>query len=157
MIGIVIVILLMILANTTQNDSEGISGGTTGTPAKSPPKKYLKVLSLIKTGMPSVIHNENPLSALHKAKVVMNVGIKNFVLAIKKNFNTYHSNVTWEEKQDIIKRSLTLLPLMMLARVDGKSPVEYIKNNNEKNKLRRIALDLIKIQNYDFNTFVNNL
>ena len=34
MIGIVIVILLMILANTTQNDSEGISGGSTGTPAK---------------------------------------------------------------------------------------------------------------------------
>ena len=62
-----------------------------------------------------------------------------------------------KETQDIIKRSLTLLPLMMLARVDGKSPVEYIKNNNEKNKLRRIALDLIKIQNYDFNTFVNNL
>ena len=34
MIGIVIVILLMILANTTQNDSEGISGGSTGAPAK---------------------------------------------------------------------------------------------------------------------------
>ncbi len=87
----------------------------------------------------------------------VNKNKKNFVLALKKIFNTYHSNVTWEEKQDIIKRSLTLLPLMMLARVDGKSPVEYIKNNNEKNKLRRIALDLIKIQNYDFNTFVNNL
>ena len=87
----------------------------------------------------------------------VNKNKKNFVLALKKIFNTYHSNVTWEEKQDIIKRSLALLPLMMLARVDGKSPVEYIKNNNEKNKLRRIALDLIKIQNYDFNTFVNNL
>ena len=46
---------------------------------------------------------------------------------------------------------------MILARVDGKSPVEYIKNNKEKNKLRRIAVDLIKIQNYDFDTFVNNL
>ena len=87
----------------------------------------------------------------------VNKNKKNFVLALKKIFNTYHSNVTWEEKQDIIKRSLTLLPLMMLARVDGKSPVEYIKNNKEKNKLRRIALDLIKIQNYDFDTFVNNL
>ena len=44
---------------------------TTGTPAKSPPKKYLKVLSLIKTGMPSVIHNENPLSALHPKVVAL--------------------------------------------------------------------------------------
>ena len=34
MIGIVIVILLMIFANTTQSDSEGISGGSTGAPAK---------------------------------------------------------------------------------------------------------------------------
>ena len=87
----------------------------------------------------------------------VNKNKKNFVLALKKIFNTYHSNVTWEEKQDIIKRSKILLPLMILARVDGKSPVEYIKNNKEKNKLRRIALDLIKIQNYDFDTFVNNL
>ena len=87
----------------------------------------------------------------------VNKNKKNFVLALKKIFNIYHSNVTWEEKQDIIKRSKTLLPLMILARVDGKSPVEYIKNNKEKNKLRRIALDLIKIQNYDFDTFVNNL
>ena len=86
----------------------------------------------------------------------VNKNKKNFVLALKKIFNTYHSNVTWEEKQDIIQRSKTLLPLMILARVDGKSPVEYIKNNKEKNKLRRIAVDLIKIQNYDFDTFVNN-
>ena len=87
----------------------------------------------------------------------VNKNKKNFVLALKKIFNTYHSSVTWEEKQDIIERSKTLLPLMILARVDGKSPVEYIKNNKEKNKLRRIAVDLIKIQNYDFDTFVNNL
>ena len=46
---------------------------------------------------------------------------------------------------------------MILARIDGKSPVEYLKLSKDKNKLRRIALELIEIDNYDFETITNSL
>ncbi|MEP6514106.1 MAG: aminoglycoside phosphotransferase family protein [Parafilimonas sp.] len=36
------------------------------------------------------------------------------------------------------------LGLMLLARIDGKSPVNYIKDENLKNVIRRVAIDWIK-------------
>lgn len=89
--------------------------------------------------------------------IYVNKNKKEFVYALQKSFNIYFSNVTWEDKELIIKRSLSLIPLMILARIDGKSPVEYLKLSKDKNKLRRIALELIEIKNYDFETITNNL
>ena len=46
---------------------------------------------------------------------------------------------------------------MILARIDGKSPVEYLTQKKDKNILRKIALELIATYDYDFETVVNSL
>ena len=46
---------------------------------------------------------------------------------------------------------------MILARIDGKSPAEYLTQKKDKNTLRKIALELIATHDYDFETVVNSL
>jgi aminoglycoside phosphotransferase (APT) family kinase protein len=41
-------------------------------------------------------------------------------------------------------RAAHLLPGLFLARIDGKSPVEYITDDRDKNRVRRIAKKLLK-------------
>jgi aminoglycoside phosphotransferase (APT) family kinase protein len=52
---------------------------------------------------------------------------------------SYLSNVTWEAQEDLEARTAHLLPALMLARVDGKSPVEYVTQEAEKNAIRKFA------------------
>ena len=40
-------------------------------------------------------------------------------------------------------RCATLLPALTLARIDGKSPVEYIVDESDKQRVRKIAHALI--------------
>jgi len=40
--------------------------------------------------------------------------------------DTYRARVTWEPWRSVEERTSALLPALMLARVDGKSPVEYL-------------------------------
>ena len=37
------------------------------------------------------------------------------------------------------QRMLTLLPCLLLARVDGKSPVEYVTQDRDRNAIRTFA------------------
>jgi aminoglycoside phosphotransferase (APT) family kinase protein len=53
--------------------------------------------------------------------------------------STYFEDVAWEPRQDIEQRTAALLPALMLARVDGKSPVEYVNEDSDKNLVRRFA------------------
>ena len=53
---------------------------------------------------------------------------------------SYLSEVVWESRDELEKRAARLLPVLYLARVDGKSPVEYIRDEETKNKIRRAAL-----------------
>ena len=39
----------------------------------------------------------------------------------------YIDNISWEDKNSFTKRLLDITPLLLLARVDGKSPIEYFK------------------------------
>ena len=43
----------------------------------------------------------------------------------------------------IATRAARLLPALLLARVDGKSPVEYITGDADRDRVRRVALPLI--------------
>jgi len=52
---------------------------------------------------------------------------------------TYLQTVDWEHPQELEARAARLLPGLLLARVDGKSPVEYITLDKQKNMVRRIA------------------
>ena len=38
----------------------------------------------------------------------------------------YLAGVTWEPRAELEARAASLLPALFLARVDGKSPVEYV-------------------------------
>lgn len=51
----------------------------------------------------------------------------------------YLSSATWEEADTLEGRIARLLPGLLLARVDGKSPVEYVESAQDKDKVRRVA------------------
>jgi aminoglycoside phosphotransferase (APT) family kinase protein len=51
----------------------------------------------------------------------------------------YLAGVTWEPRAAIEARAAALLPGLLLARVDGKSPVEYLKTDSDRNFVREVA------------------
>jgi aminoglycoside phosphotransferase (APT) family kinase protein len=54
----------------------------------------------------------------------------------------YLSQVRWERPAALEERTATLLPGLLLGRVDGKSPVEYL-DEPQRAHVRRIARDLL--------------
>jgi tRNA A-37 threonylcarbamoyl transferase component Bud32 len=55
----------------------------------------------------------------------------------------YISGVTWEAPAELERRAAALLPALFLARVDGKSPVEYVVDEADKHRVRRVARALL--------------
>lgn len=55
----------------------------------------------------------------------------------------YLAEVDWEASDALEARAASLLPGLFLARVDGKSPVEYITNEEDREKVRRSARALL--------------
>ncbi len=55
----------------------------------------------------------------------------------------YLRGVTFEDRDALEARAAALLPGLFLARVDGKSPVEYIVREDERDLVRATALPLI--------------
>jgi aminoglycoside phosphotransferase (APT) family kinase protein len=56
---------------------------------------------------------------------------------------TYRAGITWEPRDEVEHRTAALLPGLLLARVDGKSPVEYITRDADKDRVRRVARALL--------------
>ncbi|MFI0843771.1 phosphotransferase family protein [Mesorhizobium sp. IMUNJ 23232] len=56
----------------------------------------------------------------------------------------YVTGVMWEPVAAVEARVAALLPGLMLARIDGKSPVEYITAEADKDLVRRFAIRLLK-------------
>ncbi len=52
----------------------------------------------------------------------------------------YLGRVDWEPAADLEARAASLLPALLLARVDGKSPVEYLTDEARKQGVRDFAL-----------------
>ena len=57
--------------------------------------------------------------------------------------DAYLRGVTWEPSAALQTRAAHLLPGLFLARVDGKSPAEYITKAADKNRVRRVARALL--------------
>ncbi|MEK9721653.1 MAG: aminoglycoside phosphotransferase family protein, partial [Quisquiliibacterium sp.] len=55
----------------------------------------------------------------------------------------YFDAVSWEPAERLEARTAALLPALMLARIDGKSPVEYIRSEPNRELVRRFATDRI--------------
>lgn len=55
----------------------------------------------------------------------------------------YLAEVNWEPVAAVEQRAASLLPGLFLARVDGKSPVEYIQTDADRARVRRCARALL--------------
>ncbi len=55
----------------------------------------------------------------------------------------YFSAARFQPRDALEARAAVLLPALLLARIDGKSPVEYVTHDAQKNLVRRVALPLI--------------
>ncbi len=55
----------------------------------------------------------------------------------------YLEGVDWEDPNALEARAAALLPALFLARVDGKSPVEYLTRDSEREAVRRCAAPLV--------------
>jgi tRNA A-37 threonylcarbamoyl transferase component Bud32 len=57
---------------------------------------------------------------------------------------TYLRDVDWEPSGALEQRAAALLPGLFLARVDGKSPVEYVDSDAQREAVRRVAAALLR-------------
>ena len=55
----------------------------------------------------------------------------------------YFGAVSFDPRADLEARAAALLPALMLARVDGKSPVEYITQESDRECVRAFSIPLI--------------
>jgi hypothetical protein len=56
----------------------------------------------------------------------------------------YLQAVDWEPSIALEQRAAALLPGLFLARIDGKSPVEYITEEGQREQVRRVARELLQ-------------
>jgi len=64
---------------------------------------------------------------------------KAYLLCFDSLSSAYLEKATWEKAGALEQRAAALLPGLLLARVDGKSPVEYLKSDADKDFAREIA------------------
>ncbi|WIY53256.1 phosphotransferase [Devosia sp. YIM 151766] len=55
----------------------------------------------------------------------------------------YLAEVDWEDRAALAQRCADLLPALLLARIDGKSPVEYLADTADRDWLRQLARRLL--------------
>jgi len=67
-----------------------------------------------------------------------------FLNAFRLSSRAYLREVGWEDPQEFQERAASLLPGLLLARVDGKSPVEYVNTDQQRSLVRQIALKLLE-------------
>jgi hypothetical protein len=58
--------------------------------------------------------------------------------------HAYLAGVTWEPRGAIESRIASLVPALLLARIDGKSPVEYIRHERDRQRVRDAACPMIE-------------
>lgn len=75
------------------------------------------------------------------------------ISAYEELFSSYLQGITWEEPQQFVSRVMRLLPALQLARVDGKSPVEYLQSESVKQRVRDFAIPKIQHQELDWRRY----
>ena len=69
--------------------------------------------------------------------------------------DAYFRGVAWEPPKELEARTAALLPALLLARIDGKSPVEYIDDEAIKSGVRAFSVPLIEAASADL-AFIRN-
>jgi 5-methylthioribose kinase len=86
------------------------------------------------------------LKFIHKSIREQNIKYE-YLKAAENYCNTYMNSLKfWEQKLNL--DTIKELGCLMLARIDGKSPVEYITDDNTKNIVRRISKNIL-FNNYN--------
>ena len=67
-----------------------------------------------------------------------------FLGAYRALADTYLAGVTWEPAAAVEARAATLLDGLLLARVDGKSPVEYLRTEPQRARVREFAMTRLR-------------
>lgn len=67
-----------------------------------------------------------------------------FLRCFERMHSAYLTHVDWEAPEAVEGRVASLLPGLFLARVDGKSPVEYVTAEKDKNLVRRTAIGWLR-------------
>jgi aminoglycoside phosphotransferase (APT) family kinase protein len=70
--------------------------------------------------------------------------ITRFLLCFDRLAQSYLGAVGWESREALEKRAAQLLPGLLLARIDGKSPVEYVSEERDKARVRQVAGALLR-------------
>ncbi|MBL8559226.1 MAG: aminoglycoside phosphotransferase family protein [Hyphomonadaceae bacterium] len=68
---------------------------------------------------------------------------QSFSVCVEAFEDGYFSHVGWEPRPLLQARIAALTPALLLARIDGKSPVEYITEDTDKDRVRQAAKALI--------------
>ena len=68
----------------------------------------------------------------------------------------YAAHISWEDDRQLEARVCALLPALLLARIDGKSPVEYL-DEPERELVRSIALNLLAANETGLGILLENL
>ncbi len=66
-----------------------------------------------------------------------------YLAAFEALARAYLGIVSWEAPEALERRAAALLPALFLARIDGKSPVEYLVHDDEREAVRRCAMPLV--------------
>jgi tRNA A-37 threonylcarbamoyl transferase component Bud32 len=72
-------------------------------------------------------------------------------------WRSYEANIDWEPRANVATRTAALLPALMLARIDGKSPVEYISEERARENIRRLAKEALKADDRHPDEVVNRI
>ena len=67
-----------------------------------------------------------------------------FLACFEAMASAYLGEVDWEAADQLEARVASLLPGLFLARIDGKSPVEYITDEADRERVRRTARPLLQ-------------
>jgi aminoglycoside phosphotransferase (APT) family kinase protein len=66
-----------------------------------------------------------------------------YIRAFESLTQAYFAECVWEDAAAAEARAAALLPALFLARIDGKSPVEYLTHGDEKDAVRRCAAPFV--------------
>jgi len=69
--------------------------------------------------------------------------IANYMTAFERFVAAYQPHIAWEDPVFFQARAARLLPGLFLGRIDGKSPAEYITDAADKDRVRRVARELL--------------
>ncbi len=69
--------------------------------------------------------------------------VSRFLACFSRLADAYLDRVAWEPREELERRAAHLLPGLLLARIDGKSPVEYVTTETDKGRARRFAHEML--------------